>query len=261
MDTRRSLEQTEDPSYLQDLQVRLDGVRSRIATAATSCGRSPSDVTLVAVSKGQSSEAIRAAYSLGLRDFGENYVQEWLGKKAELADLTDLRWHLIGHLQSNKAKSVALECYCIQTIDRISVAEVLERTRVMKAKGQVPRLQVLVQLEVDAQDPNKFGARPGKETDELCKFVASMPELEWKGFMGIGPPDKSDEELAALYATFVSHSQELWQSFHPFKSSQLPVISLGMTSDLDVAIASGSSMIRVGTGIFGTRSPKNSPVT
>jgi pyridoxal phosphate enzyme (YggS family) len=243
-------------SIEESLESRYLALKQRIAGAAAACGRSLEDITLVAVSKGHDSNTIRAAYDLGQRDFGESYIQEWLTKRDALMDLTEIRWHFIGHLQSNKAKLLAEGCYCIQSIDRSTIAEILERRFTLAPKRGTTPLRALIQLQVDASDGNKFGLK-AKEAERVCEIMTHMKEIEWSGFMGVGPAEKDPMELKALFDSFVAQCNHLWSTFHHNSgSSAQPVVSLGMTNDLEIAIASGSNMVRVGTSLFGERAPK-----
>lgn len=234
------------------LATRLAEVETRIAHACRQAGRPRDSVRLIAVSKGQEASLIEEAYNLGLRHFGENYVQEWQDKNS-LLNLPELNWHLIGHLQSNKAKFLSNGVYSIDSIDRQSVAEVLERNR-MVSQVHSARLRVLIQLTVDESDSNKSGISY-LEAPQLCKFLAPLLHLNWSGFMGIGPAGKTDDELTNLYSRFSEVANELWKKYAPVPDLP-PEISLGMSNDLDVAIACGSTEVRIGTALFGSRPPK-----
>ena len=205
-------------------------VRARIAAACARAGRAESGVTLFAVSKTHPAAAIRAAAAAGVRDFGENYVQELVAKGAELADL-DLRWHFVGHLQRNKAKDVVGRVALVHGVDSLALAEALDR------RATAP-LAVLVQ--VNAGDE---AGKAGVGWDEVAPLVASMAKLErvrCRGLMAI-PPLGDDNRprfrrLAALAA-----------------SLGLPEVSMGMSDDFEAAIEEGATIVRVGTAIFGAR--------
>lgn len=231
----------------------IQAILNRIEDACHKAKRDPRSVKLLAVSKGQTNEQIEAAYQAGLRHFGENYVQEWQEKSKALAHLSDLKWHFIGHLQSNKAKLVSDKCFSIDSVDRASIAEILERGRLL-AVHQQARLRVLIQMQVDETDANKSGIR-FSDCAALCKFIAPLSQLEWAGFMGIGPLGVSGEALEALYKQFVSRARTLWQEHAPVPSIE-PVISLGMSSDLEIAILAGSTEVRIGSALFGERTKK-----
>jgi pyridoxal phosphate enzyme (YggS family) len=228
----------------------LARVRERIERAARASGRNADEITLLAVSKGHGSDAIRSAYRLGLRDFGESYVQEWQKKRDELADLADLRWHFVGHLQSNKARFLCQGVSCLQSLDRVSLLEVLERTRI-REMGDAPKLSVLVEIQVDETDSGKTGA-PVERVREICLALKSCETLRLGGFMGMGPLGKTDEELRILFEQFVRKSRAFWSECSPTPDAA-PVLSLGMSDDLEVAIAAGSTLVRVGTALFGAR--------
>lgn len=231
------------------LSENLAAVRRRIEQAAAAADRAPESITLVAVSKRQSVAAIREAYALGLRDFGENYVQEWLEKREALRDLSDIRWHLIGPLQRNKAKFIDASCHCIHTVETVAGAEALARAREKAAIAQP--LRVLVQLEIDPDDANKHGV-PAAHAQPVCEAVAALPALQWDGFMGMGPWDATNEHLHGLYLRFAESARSLWQRL---AREGEPVLSLGMSDDLEIAVACGSTLVRVGTDLFGARLP------
>lgn len=233
----------------QSAELLLEAVKKRIEIAAQACGRNAADIKLIAVSKNKTSADIREFYKIGIRDFAENYVQEFISKKEELSDLTDICWHFIGHLQSNKCKLILDEIDLLHSLDRPTLAELLVRSR---AKiGILAPMKILMQLEVDPTDPNKFGATP-KEAPGLCRYLVSVKELQWAGFMGMGPAGKTADELKPLYDAFRLRCDSLWQQFSP-NPTMAPEISLGMSGDLETAIAAGSTMVRIGSALFGAR--------
>lgn len=217
---------------------RLDQVRARIEAALRASGRPPGAVRLIAVSKNHPASAVREAYQAGQRDFGENYAQELVAKARELADLTDLRWHFIGHLQSNKAKVVVPFVCMVHTVDSISLAREL-------AKRATPgsKLSVLVEVNV-AGEPQKHGVSTS-QLREMLDCIRSEPALQLSGLMTI-PPAAPDEARAAFVAL-----AELSRTVGA--PSELSELSMGMSDDLELAIAAGSTMVRVGTAIFGSR--------
>ena len=231
------------------LALRLAEVRRRLSEAAAAAGRNASEISLLAVSKGHGAETLRQAYALGLRDFGESYVQEWLLKRDALSDLTDVRWHFIGNLQSNKVKFIVDGVCCVQSVDRASVAEVLERLR-LRLDERKGRMNILIEMEVDPNDEGKGGISQS-EAPALCQLLCACHELEWKGFMGMGPQGKSPQEIEALYGQFVSRCRHLWTDLG---RTGEPTISLGMSDDLASAVAAGSTQVRIGTALFGSRS-------
>ncbi len=214
----------------------LQAVKSRIAAAARAAGREPGVVALLAVSKTHAPELIRAACAAGQRAFGENYVQEALDKMARLADL-ELEWHLVGPLQSNKTRVVAERFHWVHTLEREKTARRLSEQR---PAGMAP-LNVLVQVNASGE-ASKSGVVPG-EVATLVAAVAGMPNLRLRGLMAIpepGAPRARFDEIDALY-------EQLRGEFG------LDTLSLGMSDDLEAAIAAGSTMVRIGTAIFGAR--------
>lgn len=216
-------------------------VHDRIARAAAAVGRDPASVRLVAVSKTKLASAIREAYEAGQRDFGENYAQELVQKAEELADLVDLRWHFIGHLQSNKARLVARLVHFVHTIDGPSLARELGK-RVEK-EGRVERLPVLVEVNVGGE-PQKHGSSAGDLRDVLAAVDAEKA-LHLRGLMTMPPHDLEGARRA--FEALVS-----LRNLHG-GPARLPELSMGMSDDLEVAVACGSTMVRVGTAIFGSR--------
>lgn len=218
----------------------LAQVRDRIRRAAEAASRDPSSVRLVAVSKTKPASAIREAYDAGQRDFGENYAQELAEKAEELADLPDLRWHFIGHLQSNKARVVAPMTHLLHTVDSAPLARELA-----KRAGKAGRssLDVLVEVNVGGE-AQKHGATAAALADIIAAIDSAKP-LRLRGLMTMPPHDlegarRAFEALAAL------------QGAHGGRS-KLPELSMGMSDDLEVAVACGATLVRVGTAIFGAR--------
>jgi PLP dependent protein len=217
-------------------------VRGRIARAATATGRPPDGIGLVAVSKTFPPAAIRAVYALGQRAFGENYVQEALDKMDALSDLTDVEWHLIGPLQSNKTKVVAERFQWVETVDRIRIAERLADAR----PAGMPPLNVCVQVNISGES-SKSGVPP-EETLALARSVAALPRLALRGLMGIA---SETPVVATRHAEFAV----LRALFDICRSDGMPVdtLSMGMSTDLESAIAEGATLVRIGTAIFGSR--------
>jgi pyridoxal phosphate enzyme (YggS family) len=219
----------------------LDAVRARIDAAAARAGRDPAAVTLVAVSKTHGPEAVRAAYARGQRDFGENYVQELVAKADGLADLVDLRWHFIGHLQTNKCRDVAGRVAMVQTVDSARLARELGRRAV--AVGRT--VGILVQVNV-AREAQKSGCEVGELAAILAEAEAT-PGVALRGLMTVPPaagdPAASRPWFEALRALRDEHGG----------ASRLPELSMGMTHDMAEAVAAGATMVRVGTAIFGAR--------
>jgi PLP dependent protein len=224
---------------------KLQHVRRRIETACTAAGRPVQSVTLLAVSKTQTAAAIRDACAAGQHDFGENYVQEALRKQLELGDLRSaLRWHLIGPLQSNKTREVAEHFDWVHTVDRVKVAQRLSDQR---PAGLAP-LQVCIQVNVSGE-ASKAGVAPG-DVAPLARAVAALPRLELRGLMSI--PEPSDD--VAVQRAQHRRLRELLESLRA-GGLEVDTLSMGMSADLEAAIAEGSTMVRVGTAIFGERAP------
>jgi pyridoxal phosphate enzyme (YggS family) len=216
-----------------DLKDRFDEVRSRIAAAAARAGRDASEITLVAVTKVFPASAIREAYELGMRDFGENYLQEFEGKHPEVRDLAGARFHLIGHLQSNKAKRAVELFDVIQTVDSEKLARRLD------AVGNP--LEVMLEVKLSPEEA-KSGADPA-ELGSLIGAVRSCANLQLEGLMTM-PPWSEDAELSRPY----------FRRLREVASEHgLAKLSMGMSHDLEVAIEEGATHVRVGTALFGKR--------
>lgn len=228
------------------IEKNIAQIQENIDLICRKYGRNKNEIKLIAVSKYHSVESIQTAYDCGIRDFGENYFQEWKEKKEKLAFLKDIRWHLIGHIQTNKAKYFTNSIHCLQSLDSLTLANELEKKAHLQSK-----LNVLIQLQVDAQDKNKSGVNFDKAAS-LCEFISTSQKLNLCGFMGMGPLKVPDETRKDLYLKFIHNSKQLWKAFTSFQN-QTPIYSLGMSDDLEIAIACGSNMVRVGTGIFGKR--------
>jgi pyridoxal phosphate enzyme (YggS family) len=216
--------------------------RQRIADAAQAAGRDASAVRLLAVSKTFPASAIREVYALGQRPFGENYVQEARRKRDELVDLPDIEWHLIGPLQSNKAR-IAAACFdWIETIDRADIAHRLAAGR----EGFALPLMVLVQVNVSGE-ASKHGVAPA-DAPSLATLVASLPNLRLRGIMGI---PEATEEASRLREQF----RTLKACYDACRAAGLAMdtLSMGMSADMELAIAEGSTEVRIGSAIFGAR--------
>jgi PLP dependent protein len=223
------------------LSARLEAVRARLRAAETRAGREPGSVTLIAVSKFHPAAAIRIAYEAGQRDFGENYPQELAEKAKELADLTELRWHMIGHLQSNKVKLVMPFLHCLHTVDSAHAVTELSRRATLAEK----RLSVLVQVDIGGEQ-QKFGCDP-QELGEVLAAVEGARPLRLRGLMTLPPPAEGEAEQRRPFAALRMH-----QSLHG-GIERLPELSMGMSDDLEAAVLEGATMVRIGTAIFGAR--------
>jgi pyridoxal phosphate enzyme (YggS family) len=222
----------------------LQAVHARIAAACKAVGRAPQEVTLLAVSKTWSAGDVREAAACGQRAFGENYVQEGVEKITTLAD-TGLEWHFIGPLQSNKTRLVA-ECFAwVHTVDRLKIAERLSAQR----PDSLPPLQVCVQVNVSGE-ASKNGVPPESAAD-LARSVARLPGLHLRGLMTVPEAAADENSLAAQFRTLRGIYERL-------KAEGLPLdtLSMGMSDDLETAVAEGATMVRIGTAIFGARTYK-----
>jgi pyridoxal phosphate enzyme (YggS family) len=217
-------------------------VMVRIARAVSSAGRDPGSVRLLAVSKTFPPEAIRAVHALGQRAFGENYVQEGTAKADALSGLADIEWHLIGPLQSNKAPVAARRFAWVQTVDRLKIAERLAAAR----PADAPALDVCVQVNASGE-ASKSGVAPA-EAVPLARAVAALPRLRLRGIMGVPEPTDDTVRRRAQFRV-------LRECLGACKAAGLPVdtLSMGMSADLEDAIAEGATLVRVGAAIFGTR--------
>ena len=231
-----------------DFAERLASVRQRIADAAARSGRTASDVTLVAVSKFHPAEMVREALACGQLCFGENYVQEALAKQQSLLDASPApHWHFIGHVQTNKAKDVAGRFDLIHTVDDIRLAEGLNR----RLPDTVPFQKVLLQVNL-GHEPQKSGVEDD-DLPRLAEAVMQLPKIRVLGLMGM-PPFFDDGEAARPY--FV-RLRELRDALESRLGCSLPVLSMGMSGDFEQAIEEGSTLIRVGTTLFGPRPVRN----
>ncbi len=222
---------------------RLSEIRARIDAARGASGR---EVRLVAVSKGHPASAVREAFLAGQRDFGENYVQELLKKRAELADLTDLRWHFIGHLQRNKVKDV-LPCRLVHTLDRAELAAALA------ARAAAPQ-DVLLEVNV-AGEPQKAGCSLA-DAPLLARAVGAHEQLRLCGLMTIPPASDDAEASRPVFRELAELGQRLLADGLVREPMEL---SMGMSDDFEVAIQEGATLVRVGTAIFGPRPLKTGP--
>lgn len=219
----------------------LAAVRQRLATAAAAAGRDVRSITLLAVTKGQDSARLRAALALGLSEFGENYVEEALGKIRALRG-TPARWHFIGRLQANKTRAVAEEFAWVHGLDRLRIAERLSNQRPHHA----PALNVCVQVNI-ADEATKGGVAP-EETLPLLREVARLPRLALRGLMCMLPYDASPPRQ---HQAFAAMAQLLARANTAGLS--LDTLSMGMSADFEAAIAEGSTLVRIGTALFGPR--------
>ena len=226
------------------IAANLQSVRSRIDAAARRAGRDPSDVQLVAVSKTFGADYVRAAWAAGQRDFGENKVQEALQKIGETADM-EIRWHLIGHLQSNKAKKAVAPFACIHSVDSVDLLQKLDAT----AREQEASPEVLVQIDL-AGEATKFGAGAG-EARRILDAALEAQAVRLTGLMLI-PPWNEDQEQTRPWFVKLRELRDVWRN-EGVRPAALRHLSMGMSHDFEAAIEEGATLVRVGTAIFGKR--------
>jgi PLP dependent protein len=231
----------------KDLQQRLFAVGQRIEAAATRAGRRHDSVRLLAVSKTFGAEAVAQAVAAGQRAFGENYVQEGVEKIAQCdaLGLPTLEWHFIGPLQSNKTRPVAEHFDWVHSVDRLKIAQRLSEQR----PAALPPLQLLIQVNVDGE-ATKSGCAPG-EVLALAHAVAALPRVQLRGLMCIPDPARPPEQRGAPFAALRALLATLNDA-----GLAADTLSMGMSDDLDDAVAEGATLVRVGSAIFGARAPK-----
>lgn len=251
---------------MNEIKIRLAEQHERIARAARAVGRNPGEIVLIAVSKKQSIEKICAAYEAGQRDFGENYVQELVEKVEALRHLPDIRFHFIGHLQSNKARFVVSRVERVHTVSSVKMASelgkrVAQKNRTLAASPEGARaisqkeslapprstlpLGVLVEVNVGGEE-TKSGCHP-RDVGDVLRAIDSEPFLVKKGLMTI-PPVTTDPEGARPYFMQLMALRDLHGG-----ATELPEMSFGMSHDVEVAVQCGATYVRVGTAIFGAR--------
>ena len=213
----------------------------RVRLSAEKSQRCPDDILLLAVSKTRSSSDIRAAHACGLDQFGESYLQEALIKIGELDDL-GLVWHFIGPIQSNKTRAIASHFHWVHSVDRVKIARRLSEQR----PGHLPPLQVCLQLNISGE-PSKSGVAP-EQLQELAEAVAALPRLQLRGLMAIPAPSPDRAEQRLAFASVRQAFEQLRENM-----PQLDTLSMGMSADLEAAVAEGATILRPGTAIFGPR--------
>ncbi len=227
---------------MTSIAARLGQVRVRIEEVALACGRKTTDIRLVAVSKTQNVEAVRAAAAVGQRDFGENQLQEALPKLVETVAL-GLTWHFVGPVQSNKTRGVAEHFDWVHSVDRIKIAERLSQQR----PQNLPPLQLCLQVNTSGE-MSKSGVKP-QDALALAQAVVDLPRLQLRGIMAIPQP------VAGDIAAQLEACLEVRALYERLRNSglELDTLSLGMSSDLEAAVQAGSTLLRIGTDIFGSR--------
>ena len=229
------------------LREYLSRVQERIAAAAQRAGRRAEEVTVIGVSKMHPAEMIRAAWEAGLRHFGENRVQEWEGKRAGVEDLK-ATWHLIGHLQSNKAVRAARVFHCVDSVDDFALAQRLDKAR--HDLGAADRMRVLIEVRV-AEEETKSGVSVAA-LPALAEKITMLPRLELAGLMCIPPFLEESEAVRPYFRRLREVRDELAKQL----GRALPVLSMGMSHDFEVAIEERATEVRVGTALFGKRDTK-----
>ena len=228
---------------MADIKENLANVRKNIEESCKKVGRDVSEVTLITVSKTKPLSDLRIAYEEGSRDFGENKVQELVSKIDEMP--SDVKWHLIGHLQRNKVKYIAGKVAMIHSVDSYRLAEEIN----VQAKKNSCEIPILIEINIAGED-TKFGIKP-EEAEELIREISELENVKVSGLMTIAPnvanPEENRAYFKAMKDLFVDNSSK------NIDNVEMKVLSMGMTNDYTVAVEEGATMIRVGTGIFGAR--------
>ncbi|MFJ2381183.1 MULTISPECIES: YggS family pyridoxal phosphate-dependent enzyme [unclassified Pseudomonas] len=217
-------------------------VAERIRNACQAVQRDPHSVQLLAVSKTKPAAALREAHAAGLRDFGENYLQEALGKQQELADLP-LSWHFIGPIQSNKTRAIAEHFDWVHSVDRLKIAQRLSEQR----PAELPPLNICIQVNVSGE-ASKSGCAPA-DLPALASAIGALPRLQLRGLMAIPEPTEDRTAQDAAFAAVQRLNNDLRDSL----KLPLDTLSMGMSHDLEAAIAQGATWVRIGTALFGAR--------
>lgn len=227
----------------------LESVTRRVQKATSQAGREPDSVSLLAVSKTRSANELRNAVSAGQQAFGENYLQEALDKMSALDDLAGIDWHFIGPIQSNKTRQIASAFSWVHSVDRLKIARRLSEQR----EATLPPLNICLQVNID-NEPSKSGCQP-EDLPELVYEIGQLPGLTLRGLMAIPDPSQGESSLRESFHKLASTLTRL-RVEHP-KAGPLDTLSMGMSGDLETAIAEGATWVRVGTAIFGKRPPQS----
>ena len=222
------------------LKENLEEVEEKIAKACERAGRAREEVTLIAVSKTKPIEMLQEIYDEGIRDFGENKVQELCAK------MEDMKWHMIGHLQRNKVKYIVDKVTLIHSVDSLRLAETISR----EAEKKGVTVPILIEVNI-AGEETKFGLSSKEEVISLTEQIAALPNLSVKGLMTVAPPAKDPEENRPFFREIRQLSVDITNK--NIDNVSMEILSMGMTNDYTVAIEEGATMVRVGTGIFGAR--------
>lgn len=235
------------------IEQRLQQTKDSIDSTLNHCNRNDS-VLLLAVSKTQPATKVRQAWQCGQRAFGENYVQEGVEKVRQLQDLDDIEWHFIGPIQSNKTRPVTENFAWVHSVDRIKIAQRLSEQR----PDHLPKLNICLQVNIDNQ-PTKSGFRP-EEVTAAVEEILKLPNVTLRGLMAIPAPHDSEEQqrapLRALKQLLTALQKQYPEQDYP--NLKLDTLSMGMSDDMKAAIMEGSTIVRVGTAIFGSRNPTHS---
>jgi len=242
-----TINQAQSSCKMNNLKENLHNVRARVARACEKAGRNPAEIAILAVSKKHPVERIHALHELGQASFGENYVQEALAKMAQVPH-TDIEWHFIGPLQSNKTREVAQHFQWAQSVDRIKILRRLSNQR----PASEPDLNICIQVNID-REPQKAGVMP-EQVKELAHAALALPKLRLRGLMTIPQAASALHDPSGSYMRMEALYHELIED-----GIELDTLSMGMSGDLEAAIMHGSTMVRIGTDLFGPR-PDNSEI-
>lgn len=228
----------------------IGSVTRRIQKATLTAGREPGSAHLLAVSKTRTPEELRAAVDAGQLAFGENYLQEALDKMQALSDLSQIEWHFIGPIQSNKTRQIAESFAWVHSVDRLKIARRLSEQR----PAALPPLNLCLQVNINSED-SKSGCTL-TDLPELVAAVGELPNIQLRGLMAIPDPNQSEAELRLSFRKLANALRTVRQE-HP-EAGPLDTLSMGMSGDLEIAIAEGATWVRVGTALFGARPRKHS---
>ena len=225
------------------IKENISEIQQRIAAACQRCGRDPKDVTLIAVSKTKPAEAVREAILCGMADFGENKVQEMCDKMEVIH--APVRWHLIGHLQTNKVKYIVDKAYLIHSVDSLHLAEKIQE----EAQKKQTDVNILIQVNV-ANEATKFGLS-AEEAPEIIRSISKLPNIHIQGLMTIAPFSETGEENRQFFRKLKQLSVDI--AAKNIDNVTMSVLSMGMSHDFETAIEEGATHVRIGTSIFGER--------
>ncbi|TVT34270.1 YggS family pyridoxal phosphate-dependent enzyme [Marinobacter vinifirmus] len=228
----------------------IGSVTRRIQKATLKAGRDPDSVRLLAVSKTRPPEDLRAAFEAGQQAFGENYLQEALDKIGALDDLDGIEWHFIGPIQSNKTRQIAESFAWVHSVDRLKIARRLSEQR----PESLPALNICLQVNINNED-SKSGCTLD-ELPELVSAISDLPNIRLRGLMAIPDPDQPESELRLSFRKLAGTLKNLKQDYPD--AGPLDTLSMGMSDDLELAIAEGATWVRVGTALFGARAKQQS---